>query len=114
MAVGGTYRAIIWAAGLGALAAVLMYFLSLGISALLGYSAGGEMLAGQLLGQFGYTNASKIITAGGLQAFYQAQVVPYILTLLGFTIGAIVGYFKGKKEDKEEEEKAVAQTSQQK
>lgn len=99
---GGMLRALIWGVALAAILGLAFYFLTLAIAAVLGYSAGGLVLSGELLKQFGYTNASHIIVAQGLNDYYQATSIPYIGALIGAGAGFAIGYFKGKAEDKEE------------
>nr|MCL7344629.1 hypothetical protein [Candidatus Aramenus sulfurataquae] len=98
---GGMYRALLWALVMGALAGIIAYIVGLGIASLLSYSGAGQLIAGQLLNDFGYKNASVAITGIGAGDIYQASVFPYVLTLLGVGVGAGVGYFKGKQEDEE-------------
>jgi ABC-type sugar transport system permease subunit len=99
---GGLFRALLWALVLGALAGIIAYVVGLGIASLLSYSGAGQLIAGQLLSDFGYKNASTAITGIATGNIYQAATLPYVLTLLGIGVGAGVGYFKGKREDEEE------------
>ena len=98
--IGGTLRSLLWILALFALGSMLGYVAGLGISAILGYSAGGEFIVAQFLYQQGYVNASHAIQAQASNNLYQASTLPYVTTIVSGTVGAIVGYFKGKQEDK--------------
>ncbi len=98
---GGLFRALLFALILGALAGIIAYVVGLGIASLLSYSGAGQLIAGQLLNDFGYKNASTAVTGVATGDIYQASVLPYVLTLLGIGVGAGIGYFKGKQEDEE-------------
>lgn len=95
-------RALLWAIGLGVFAGFLGYLAGIGLSAILGYAAGGELIVAQTLHYFGYYNASSAIQGIALNNLYQANALPYILSVGSAGVGAVLGYFKGKKEDAEE------------
>jgi len=96
---GGFLRALLWALGVGIFAGLLAYAVGLGLSAILSYSAGGNFITSKLLDDFGYTDASNAIQGIALNQLYQANTLPYILSIAGFGLGAVIGYFKGKQED---------------
>ena len=101
---GGMLRAILWMVALGAVGVLVGYVGGAVISAVLTSTSANTFVASQLLQSFHYTNASKVLGGSALQMFTTGQVFSYLFPLSGFGIGAIVGYFKGRKEDKEEEE----------
>lgn len=98
--VGGTLRSLLWILALFALASMIGYVAGLGISAILGYTAGGEYIVAQFLYQQGYVNASHAIQAQASNNLYQASTLPYVTTSVSGVVGAIIGYFKGRREDK--------------
>ena len=101
---GGMFRAILWLVALGVLGVVVGYIAGVVISAILSSTSSNTFVSAQLMQSFGYTNASKVFSGAALQMFTSAQVFSYLFPVGGFAIGAVAGYFKGKREDKEEEE----------
>jgi len=101
---GGMFRAILWLVALGVLGVVIGYVAGATISAVLSSTSANTFVSSQLMQSFGYSNASKVFGGAALQMFTTAQVFSYLFPVGGFAIGAVSGYFKGRREDKEEEE----------
>jgi len=89
---------------LGVVGAIIGYIGGAVIAAILTATSANSFVAAQLLQSFGYLNASHVFGGAALQQFTTAQVFSYLFPIGGFGIGTGIGYFKGKKEDKEEEE----------
>jgi len=102
MKLGGMFKAILWSLGLGIAFLFLGYIGAVELSSMLTSNSANTMLSSQALLQFGYLNTSKIYEIQSLQMLANAQNLLYLIPISFFATGSIVGYFKGKKEDKEE------------
>jgi hypothetical protein len=96
---GGTFRALLWALGFAAFAAILAYVVGLGISAILSYASGGNFIVSKVLDDFGYADAANAIRGIALNQLYQANSLPFVLSIVAAGVGGVIGYFKGKSED---------------
>lgn len=93
------FKAILGSGGLDVLVAIIMYYVGLGLSMILHSSAVGTLNSAHLLQQFGYTYASKLITTQGIDELYQSQAIPYILSLTGTAIAAVIEHLEEKEKN---------------
>ncbi|AZI75974.1 hypothetical protein SBV1_gp25 [Sulfolobales Beppu virus 1] len=92
------FRIIVFMTLFGMLGFIVTFALGVVISAVTGLTASGMLINGQVLAQFGYTNASKGVTAQGLSYLNIANAILYILSLAGAGFGMAGGYFWAKHE----------------
>ncbi len=78
----------------GLIFAVLFFGLALGVSALMKMSAVNQLTSSMLFKVMGYHNVSVILTASGLSMFGMASVFTWVMIIIGFTIGAVLGWIK--------------------
>ena len=80
----------------GLIFAVVFFTLGLGIGAVMKMNALGELTSSTLFNTIGQSNVGKILETSGMNDFSMASTIVWILTIIGFTVGAVLGWQKEK------------------
>ena len=78
----------------GLIFAVLFFVMSIGLAAALKTSAVQEMLSASLFKTMNFTKVAQVLEAQGASDFGLASMATWVLTIIGFTIGAVIGWSK--------------------
>jgi len=78
----------------GLVFAVLFFAGGIGLAAILKMTSIQELLGSSLFRSMGYNVTAKVMQASGLNDFGMASVFKWAFSLIGFTIGALIGWKK--------------------
>ncbi len=76
----------------GVFMAIMFFALGLGIKAIITYSGAGEAAGGSIVNLTGQHLLATVLIQQGVSDLALASLIPYIFVVLGFAVGAAIGY----------------------
>jgi hypothetical protein len=76
----------------GVFMAILFFGVGLGIKAIISFSGAGEAAGGSIVNLTGQHLLAEVLVQQGVSDIALASTLPYIFVILGFAVGAAIGY----------------------